>query len=622
MIKFRNLEKRYENGMAEFLVFHKMAELPYEVEIEITGNSKIEIKRDADQIKISIGEGYQVFRALTIMKQKAEELHFEYEEKCCFKTGGPMFDGSQASSLMNIDTVKKMMLILAGMGFNMMMLYCEDCYEIDGEPYFGNMRPRYSKTDFKLLDDYAYALGIELIPCIQTLGHLTEAIKRPPYRAICDQSSVLLVGEEKVYELIDKMIHTMAECFRSRRIHLGLDETYGLGLGNYLLKNGYKTKTEIIGDHLKRVYEITQKYGLKPMMWCDMFFSAKSKNTVNTYYDPEITFDEKDRAAVPAGMSLVYWDYYHFDTEHYELYFDKVKYLSDDVIFAGCARNVRTFGCHYTKGKMTTDAAMAACKKKEIREFIITVWGDDHRESSTFAVLPQLQNFAEHMYSEKPEESYVAERFEACTNIGWDAMMDIDALDSVPGYTDKNEGNAQVSKGLMWQNILMGMLDANIAGVKFYDHYDKLKDKFKASEEKYPEYAYLFEFYYQVANVLKDKAEIGLKLTAAYKNKDMDTLRYCVDEKLPELAENAKILRLCHRDYFYKEYKPVGWEILDIRYGGLIMGIDTAVKRLGDYLDGKVERIEELEEKRLSFSGDGTIPVGIDFAAVCSASRI
>ena len=34
-----------------------------------------------------------------------------------------------------------------------------DTYEIPGEPYFGNMRPKYSMADFKELDDYAYPLS-------------------------------------------------------------------------------------------------------------------------------------------------------------------------------------------------------------------------------------------------------------------------------------------------------------------------------------------------------------------------------------------------------------------------------------------------------------------------------
>lgn len=45
-------------------------------------------------------------------------------------------------------------------------------------------------------------------------------------------------------------------------------------------------------------------------------------------------------------------------------------------------------------------------------------------------------------------------------------------------------------------NKLMGIVDANIVSGKFRVYYDALKDKFSAVAEKYPEYGYLFEFYF------------------------------------------------------------------------------------------------------------------------------
>ena len=620
MIKFVNLDERYKSGMQDFLAFHNMSELSFEIELIASDDDVIKIKKAKDKVQITLGREYQVFRALTILKMHLDEEDFNYSESCYFKTGGPMFDGSQANALMNVETTKKILLILAGMGFNMMMLYCEDCYEIPGEPYFGNMRPKYSVADFKDLDDYAYSLGIELIPCIQTLGHLQTLIRKNHYAELSDQPSVLLVGDEKVYELIEKMISTMAECFRSRRIHLGLDEAWGLGLGRYLIKNGYKNRTEIMGQHLERVYELSQKYGFKPMMWCDMFFSSKSKK--DAYWDPDVEFDEHDRNAVPEGMGLVYWDYYHWNVQHYESYIDKLKYLSDDVIFAGMARNCATFGSHYKTGKLLTDPALTACKNKGCKEFIATVWGDDNRESSNFTILTQLQHFAEHMYAETPCDDYVVERFEACTNLGWQAMRDIDALEYVPGFNDKDNGCFPITKVLLWQNILAGLVDANIKGAKFHDHYDMLKDKLKSSAEKYPQIGYLFNFYSDLANVLKDKAEAGLNLVEAYTNRDMDTLKDYASRILPQMKENAKTLRLSHQEYFYTEHKALGWEVLDLRYGSLICSIDTAIKRVSDFIDGKISRIEELEEERLSFTANGNFPYPAPFAYIYSASSI
>ncbi len=597
MITFKNLFPDLKEGVAEYIKFHKIENLSLSVEIEESKDNTLKIEKSGNAVKLSLPRPFTLFRALTIVRCHLDEDVFTYSEKLIFDMGCPMFDGSQASSLMNLDTLKKMTVILASMGFNSMMLYMEDCYEIEGEPYFGNMRPRYKKAELKEIDRYAASFGIEVIPCIQALAHMTEALKRKPYKSIADRENIMSPAEDATYALIEKMLQTTRECFKSDRIHIGMDEAWGLGTGGYLKKMGYVPATEIMAEHLKKVSALCRKYSYKPMMWCDMFFRAKSKT--DDYFDEAVTFTDEDRAFVPDGMALCYWDYYKTDSVHYEKYIDKLSVISDNIIFAGCARNVRTFGNHFDFGKATTDAAMEALKKKGIREFLATVWGDDHRESSTFAVLTQLQLFAEHMYSESTPDFDMAKlHFCASVNASWDAFSDIDALDSVPGYTEGKNSPMPISKMIMWQNVLMGLFDFDLKGKNFYAHYNALKDKFLDSSEKYPEYAHIFKFYYNVANVLKNKAEIGLKLKDAYDAKDKEKLSSLLCT-LKELYDDMTALRLAHRDYFYTEYKPIGWEVLDIRYGGAIMGIDTAIKRVTDYLEGKTDSIEELSEERL-----------------------
>ena len=123
--------------------------------------------------------------------------------------------------------------------------------------------------------------------------------------------------------------------------------------------------------------------------------------------------------------------------------------------------------------------------------------------------------------------------------------------------------------------------------------------------------------------MLKDKAEAGLNLVEAYTNRDMDTLKDYASRILPQMKENAKTLRLSHQEYFYTEHKALGWEVLDLRYGSLICGIDTAIKRVSDFLDGKIDRIEELEEERLNHSADGGLfPYPGPFANIYTASDI
>ena len=204
-------------------------------------------------------------------------------ENPIFTFNGAMADVSR-NSVLRVDTVKMMMRKMALMGLNGYMLYTEDTYEIEGRPYFGYMRGRYTKAELRELDAYAATLGIELIPCIQTLGHLNTHMRwraAAPYK---DTATVMMVGAEETYKLIAEMLQTCKECFTTRRIHLGLDETMDLGRGAYLKKNGFRVGHDIYLEHLNKVTDMALAEGFAPMMWSDMFFRFAGQN-IQGYYD-------------------------------------------------------------------------------------------------------------------------------------------------------------------------------------------------------------------------------------------------------------------------------------------------------------------------------------------------
>ena len=60
----------------------------------------------------------------------------------------------------------------AALGMNLFMLYTEDLYTLEDYPYFGYLRGRYTSEELRAIDDYAMELGVEVVPCIQTLAHL------------------------------------------------------------------------------------------------------------------------------------------------------------------------------------------------------------------------------------------------------------------------------------------------------------------------------------------------------------------------------------------------------------------------------------------------------------------
>lgn len=69
---------------------------------------------------------------------------------------------------------------------------------------------RYTEAELREIDDFAFALGVEIVPCIQTLAHLSTALRWPCYSGMVDCRDILMAGEDSTYALVEKMIAHMA----------------------------------------------------------------------------------------------------------------------------------------------------------------------------------------------------------------------------------------------------------------------------------------------------------------------------------------------------------------------------------------------------------------------------
>lgn len=90
---------------------------------------------------------------------------------------GTMIDMS-GNSVMNMDTLKRFLTLLKKRATTPPCLYTEDIYEIKWEPHFGYMRGRYSIEEMKEIDTFTASIGVEIIPCVQTLAHLATLCYR------------------------------------------------------------------------------------------------------------------------------------------------------------------------------------------------------------------------------------------------------------------------------------------------------------------------------------------------------------------------------------------------------------------------------------------------------------
>ena len=187
------------------------------------------------------------------------------------------------------------------------------------------------------------------------------------------------------------------------------------------------------------------------MMW-GVCFSAASKS--GAYYDLGIKFTPEMLAAVPKGVQLVYWDYYHHEEDFYREFIRRHRDFGSEPIFAGGIWGWISYTVNWSKTLITTNAALKACKDEGIKEVFATVWGDNGTECNIYTTLLGLQLFAEHGYARELDMERLKRRFEFCACAKFDDFINLKYLDEIPGTEPDNLDTANPSKYLMWQDIL------------------------------------------------------------------------------------------------------------------------------------------------------------------------
>ena len=216
-MKIHILSETFEKlaGLRSLLADLELQEDPHGIPLSIEPGEAMSIDWDGLRLNVTYTRPVEVFRALCLFKGHHSDISFKLREKAAFDRNGLMLDCSR-NMAPTVETVKYLLSRMALMGLSLAMLYTEDTYEVPGEPYFGYLRGRFSQAELRELDDYADALGIEMIPCIQTLSHLNRVLHWPCYQSVRDTQITMLVDEEATYALIEKMIAAISACFRSR----------------------------------------------------------------------------------------------------------------------------------------------------------------------------------------------------------------------------------------------------------------------------------------------------------------------------------------------------------------------------------------------------------------------
>ncbi len=579
----------------------------YDKEIEFFEFDGVKVEYDGKKAKIGATEKAALARGCFLFAMNVTEgkTSFEIEEKAHFKSCGAMVDCSR-NGVMTVPATKRYINCMAALGLNYLMLYTEDTYEIENRPRFGYLRGRYTKLELQEIVAYGEKMGVELVPCIQTLGHLRQYLKwgrgagQPDYTGehindIKNTSAVLYVGSEETYKFIEDEIKACRDAYKTNRIHIGMDEAPEIGLGKYLSKHGIQDRNKLLTDHLERVVKICEKYGFKPMMWSDMFFRL---NANGAYYSYNFEFPENFADTIPE-VELMYWDYYHPEKSLYDGMFKKHLELGREVTFAGGITTFYGFLPIFDYSYNNSIAAMQSCLDYNIQTVVCTFWGDNGNETNVFLSNPLLPIYSEYCYKGKDcTEEDIVKVSEYLTKIKFEDYKKMGRFSFIHD-TLIRKNDLLLGKRIFYGDVLYDLSIMEESCDDVIERYNASAECMKACMDKKDRNENDYRYAYLIYSICSIKAELRKNFRKSYKKGDKKYLEKVLREYLPTLISLHEEFSACHKKQWLSTYKPFGFEVLSFRYGGIIARLRDAVEVLEQYLNGEIDMIAELEEEIL-----------------------
>ena len=231
-----------------------------------------------------------------------------------------------------------------------------------------------------------------------------------------------------------------------------------------------------------------------------------------------------------------------------------------------------------------------------MKEIFATVWHNGS-EGSLILSMAGLAWYADYDYHGGYDEESVKTCFRyACEGVSYDDLMKFE-------FPEHPDGSLlSLTRAFLYNDPMLGLVDKHLEGMDLGTYYRQVSAQLAQAVEGTGVFRHACETILRLSELLEYKADFGVRLREAYLAADRDTLAKMAEE-CDCIAARIDALRKAHRKAWMKDNKPFGWEVHDIRYGGLIARFDTVKERLTAYLNGEAESLDELTEERLRLDG-------------------
>ncbi len=199
-----------------------------------------------------------------------------------FLQRGVMLDVSR-DKVPTLDTLKRLIDLLAGWKINQLQLYIEHTFAYRGHETVWRDADPLTPADVRTLDAYCRARFIELVPNQNSFGHFHRWLVHEPYRRLAESPEgiehpfsferepfSLCPTDPGSLELLADLYDQLLPCFASKQINVGLDETFDLGYGRSAAACEERGKGRVYLDFLNQVHRLVTERGHRMQFWGDV----------------------------------------------------------------------------------------------------------------------------------------------------------------------------------------------------------------------------------------------------------------------------------------------------------------------------------------------------------------
>ena len=348
-----------------------------------------------------------------------------------------------------VPTQAELLALIRALGqlrVNQLQLYVEHTFAFPGHEDAWQDASPLTPAEIRELDAACAALGIELVPNLNTFGHMERWLRHPRYRALaeCPQGWIHpLTGQFKEFPgtlkpddvslaFVASLLDDYLPCFRSRQVNIGGDEPWELGQGFSKEAVATRGKHRVYLDHLHKLCALATERGLTPQFWGDILLE-----------DLALAQD------APQDALPVVWGY---DAGHpFQTQCGRLQELGRAYLVAPGTSAWQSFTGRLDNALTNQAEAIGAARQHGARGVLVTTWGDNgtHQPWPT-AWLPMAAGLAQAWsFTANQEPNAVA----ACRVLGDLADDDARAVATALthlGQLDNQIAKANRNKSLSW----------------------------------------------------------------------------------------------------------------------------------------------------------------------------